>query len=55
VLRQSTVPSEVLFGVYAGRRRKTRPNLAALSHAREALFGVAAAALLLLFIGIHNA
>jgi len=28
---------------------------AALSHAREALFGVAAAALLLLFAGIHNA
>jgi hypothetical protein len=28
---------------------------AALSHAREALFGVGAAALLLLFIGIHNA
>jgi hypothetical protein len=29
--------------------------LAALSHTREALFGVGAAALLLLFIGIHNA
>ena len=29
--------------------------LAALSRAREALFGVGAAALLLLFIGIHNA
>jgi hypothetical protein len=29
--------------------------IAALSHAREALFGVGAAALLLLFIGIHNA
>lgn len=28
---------------------------AALAHAREALFGVGAAALLLLFIGIHNA
>jgi hypothetical protein len=28
---------------------------AARTHAREALFGVAAAALLLLFIGIHNA
>ena len=28
---------------------------AARSHARQALFGVAAAALLLLFIGIHNA
>jgi hypothetical protein len=28
---------------------------AALAHAREALFGVAAAALLLLFVGIHNA
>jgi len=28
---------------------------AALTHAREALFGVGAAALLLLFIGIHNA
>jgi hypothetical protein len=27
----------------------------ALSHTREALFGVGAAALLLLFIGIHNA
>jgi hypothetical protein len=27
----------------------------ALSHFREALFGIAAAALLLLFIGIHNA
>jgi len=27
----------------------------ALTHAREALFGVAAAALVLLFIGIHNA
>lgn len=27
----------------------------ALSHNREALFGVGAAALLLLFIGIHNA
>ncbi len=29
--------------------------LAALSHAREALFGIGAAALLFLFIGIHNA
>ena len=29
--------------------------IAALSHAREALFGIGAAALLLLFIGIHNA
>jgi hypothetical protein len=29
--------------------------LAAWSHARDALFGVGAAALLLLFIGIHNA
>jgi len=29
--------------------------LAMVLHAREALFGVAAAALLLLFIGIHNA
>src|SRR5579871_4925731 len=29
--------------------------LAALSHLREALFGIAAAVLLLLFIGIHNA
>jgi hypothetical protein len=29
--------------------------LAALSHTREALFGVGAAVLLLLFIGIHNA
>ena len=29
--------------------------LAAASHAREALFGVAGAVLLLLFIGIHNA
>ncbi len=29
--------------------------LAAPSHAREALFGAGAAALLLLFIGIHNA
>ena len=28
---------------------------AALGHAHEAMFGVAAAALLLLFIGIHNA
>jgi len=28
---------------------------AALSHTREALFGIGAAALLLLFIGIHNA
>lgn len=28
---------------------------AALSHNREALFGVGAAALLLLFIGVHNA
>jgi len=28
---------------------------AASAHAREALFGVAAAALLLLFVGIHNA
>jgi hypothetical protein len=28
---------------------------ASLSHAREALFGVGGAALLLLFIGIHNA
>jgi len=28
---------------------------AVLTHAREALFGVAAAALLLLFVGIHNA
>jgi hypothetical protein len=27
----------------------------ALSHAHEALFGVGAAVLLLLFIGIHNA
>jgi hypothetical protein len=27
----------------------------AVSHARPALFGVGAAALLLLFIGIHNA
>ncbi len=30
-------------------------SFAAVSHAREALFGVGAAALLLLFIGIHNA
>jgi len=30
-------------------------SLAVLSHAREALFGVGAATLLLLFIGIHNA
>ena len=30
-------------------------SFAALSHAREALFGIGAAALLLLFIGIHNA
>ena len=29
--------------------------IAALSHAREALFGIGAATLLLLFIGIHNA
>jgi len=29
--------------------------VAAPSHTREALFGVGAAALLLLFIGIHNA
>jgi hypothetical protein len=29
--------------------------LAAPSHTREALFGVGAAALLLLFVGIHNA
>jgi hypothetical protein len=29
--------------------------VAAFSFAREALFGIAAAALLLLFIGIHNA
>jgi len=29
--------------------------LAAPFHAREALFGVGAAALLLLFVGIHNA
>ena len=29
--------------------------IAALSHASEALFGIGAAALLLLFIGIHNA
>jgi hypothetical protein len=29
--------------------------LAAPSHTRESLFGVGAAALLLLFIGIHNA
>jgi ABC-type transport system involved in multi-copper enzyme maturation permease subunit len=29
--------------------------VAALSHARESLFGIGAAALLLLFIGIHNA
>ena len=29
--------------------------LIALSHAHEALLGVAAAALLLLFVGIHNA
>jgi hypothetical protein len=28
---------------------------AAVSHAREALFGVGTAALLLLFVGIHNA
>ena len=28
---------------------------AAASHTREALFGVGAAALLLLFVGIHNA
>jgi hypothetical protein len=29
--------------------------IAALSHGREALFGIGAATLLLLFIGIHNA
>jgi hypothetical protein len=29
--------------------------VAARSHSREALFGTAAAALLLLFVGIHNA
>jgi len=29
--------------------------LAARSHVREALFGIGAAPLLLLFIGIHNA
>ena len=30
-------------------------SFAAASHTREALFGVGAAALLLLFVGIHNA
>ena len=30
-------------------------SFAAFSHVREALFGVGGAALLLLFIGIHNA
>ena len=33
----------------------TLSAVAALSYAREALFGIGAAALLLLFIGIHNA
>jgi len=33
----------------------TLSAIAALSHASEALFGIGAAALLLLFIGIHNA
>jgi len=33
----------------------TLAAIAVLSHAREALFGIGAAALLLLFIGIHNA
>ena len=33
----------------------TLSAIAALSHASEALFGIGAAALLLLFTGIHNA
>ena len=38
------------------RRTQSRSSaFAASSHTREALFGVGAAALLLLFIGIHNA
>jgi hypothetical protein len=39
------------LGAYA---MLARSAVAAPSHTREALFGVAAAALLLLFIGIHN-
>jgi len=37
------------------RSRSRRSALAASSHTREALLGVGAATLLLLFIGIHNA
>jgi hypothetical protein len=59
------VPSEVLFAVYEAKRNASVPlaayailtlsSVAAPFHARGALFGIAAAMLLLLFIGIHNA
>jgi hypothetical protein len=44
-----TALSLVAYAVLAGSA------LAARSHEREALFGVGGAALVLLFIGIHNA
>jgi len=50
----NTVPSEVLFGVHQARRRAKRPSLVYCRGA-AALFVVGGAALVLLFIGIHNA
>jgi len=50
----NTVPSEVLFGVHRARRRAKRPSLVYCGGA-AALFVVGGAALVLLFIGIHNA
>lgn len=61
-LRRQTVYKPVfedwLFHVllpFAGYLTLSGCGLAARSHAAEALYGVSAAALLLLFIGIHNA
>lgn len=46
---------EVVHGNKAWRGLHTLVSYAVRSHVREALFAVGAAALLLLFIGLHNA